>query len=105
MKKAKFLFAGFVALAVSASAEPTVSDVLVRQMWPWEGRIRVTFALANTGGNYTWVKNNSTSQVGNYGLTPGTVYYYKVRAYVDLPDGTRAYALVRAGLSDRSRGV
>ena len=52
MKKAKFLFAGFVALAVSASAEPTVSDVLVRQMWPWEGRIRVTFALANTGGNY-----------------------------------------------------
>ena len=47
--------------------------------------------VANTGGNYTWVKNNSTSQVGNYGLTPGTVYYYKVRAYVDNPDGTRAY--------------
>lgn len=46
---------------------------------------------AGTGGNYQWVKNCSTAQIGNYVLKPGATYYYKIRAYIDLPSGKRAY--------------
>ena len=42
-------------------------------------------------GEFVWVKNATTNQVANYSLTPGTVYYYKLRAYTDLPDGSRSY--------------
>ncbi len=47
--------------------------------------------IEGTGGEYTWVKNCTTPEVANYDLKAGTVYYYKVRAYIDLPGSQRAY--------------
>ena len=49
-------------------------------------------------GEYQWVKNATTAQVANYSLTPGTTYYYKLRAYIDLPDGSRAYGQYSDGI-------
>ena len=54
--------------------------------------------VAGTGGNFTWVKNSAEPPVTNYGLETGTIYYFKVRAYVDLPDGTRAYGQFSEGV-------
>lgn len=48
-------------------------------------------AIEGTGGVYTWVKNCTTTEVANYALTPGTAYYYKVRAYIERPNKLRAY--------------
>lgn len=48
-------------------------------------------------GTYTWVKNATTNEVANYSLAPGTTYYYKIRAYLDMPDGTRAYGQYSEG--------
>ena len=56
------------------------------------------FRTVAGSGEYTWVKNNPTTEVNNYSLTPGTLYYYKVRAYVDLPGGKRAYGQFSEGI-------
>ena len=56
------------------------------------------FRTVAGSGEYTWVKNATTAQVANYSLTPNTTYYYKVRAYIDLPDGSRAYGQYSAGV-------
>ena len=59
--------------------------------------------VAGTGGNFTWVKNSAEPPVTNYGLETGTIYYFKVRAYVDLPDGTRAYGQFSEGVPLKSK--
>ena len=56
------------------------------------------FRTVEGSGTYTWVKNATTNQVANYALTPDTTYYYKVRAYIDLPDGRRAYGQYSEGM-------
>ena len=56
------------------------------------------FRTVASSGEYTWVKNATTAQVANYAPTPNTTYYYKVRAYIDLPDGSRAYGQYSSGL-------
>ena len=56
------------------------------------------FRTVAGSGVYTWVKNATTAQVANYSLIPGTTYYYKIRAYIDLPDGKRAYGQYTDGV-------
>ena len=56
------------------------------------------FRKVEGSGDFTWVKNATTNQVANYALTPDTTYYYKVRAYIDLPDGKRAYGQYSEGV-------
>ena len=56
------------------------------------------FRTVAGSGEYQWVKNATTSRIANYGLTAGTTYYYKVRAYIDLPGGGRAYGQYSEGI-------
>ena len=56
------------------------------------------FRTEEGSGEYAWVKNATTAQVANYSLKPGATYYYKVRAYIDLPDGKRAFGQYSAGV-------
>ncbi len=56
------------------------------------------FRAVAGSGEYIWVKNCSTAQIANYDLTAGTTYYYKLRAYIDLPDGSRAYGPYSGGV-------
>ncbi len=56
------------------------------------------FRTVAGSGEYIWVKNCTTAQIANYDLTAGTTYYYKLRAYIDLPDGSRAYGQYSGGV-------
>ncbi len=42
-------------------------------------------------GNYTSLKKTSSTSYIHSGLTSGSTYYYKVRAYIKLADGSKAY--------------
>ena len=46
---------------------------------------------AGTGQEYGWLQNTHHFFFSHAGLASGTTWYYKVRAYVDCPDGSRAY--------------
>ena len=40
----------FAAFAATATADPTVGQVLVHQLWPWSQNIKVEYTLSGTGG-------------------------------------------------------
>ena len=54
------------------------------------------FRALGSDGKFTWLKNVTDAEAINYALTPNTTYCYKVRAYVELENGKRAYG----GFSD-----
>ena len=46
-----FIAASFAAIA---SANPTVSDILVHQLWPWSQNIKVEYTLTGSGSEEAW---------------------------------------------------
>ena len=61
----------------------------------WESSAQNTgyqvFRAVGESDDFSWLKNENYEDAYNYGLKPGTVYKYKVRSYIELPDGQRAY--------------
>jgi formylglycine-generating enzyme required for sulfatase activity len=53
MKKIIMVMAGFAAIAtsvtlpMSAAASVTISDVIVRQQWPWNGKVNIDYVLSD----------------------------------------------------------
>ncbi len=52
---------------------------------------QVFYTEAGTGGEYKWWKNVTGTTATQTGLKPDTDYWYKVRSYVILPDGSKYY--------------
>lgn len=49
--------------AATASADPTVGNILVHQLWPWSQNIKVEYTLSGTGGA-TYDMNVTASEAG-----------------------------------------
>ena len=88
------------AVSVVNLAPVTVTEITGRKgeisiSWtPSEGctGYQVFYTQAGTGGNFVWLKNVTEPGCVHAGLAAGVSYYYRIRAYVDQPDGSRAYS-------------
>ena len=67
--------------ALSASASATISDVIVRQQWPWNGKVNIDYVLTDPEDgehDITVVMSNGTQVVTNeYGSLSGDLFGVK----------------------------
>ncbi len=107
MKKILFAFA-FTSLAAVLLAVPTVSDVLVRQQWPWREKIRVDFLLDGMGTEdvkFTFIAYNGETSLGAIpaAAVTGDIYADQNGAKCVFIDPAYAPALATLGTTDNFR--
>ncbi len=81
MKKMAMAMVGLTAVATiaalptTASAAATISDVIVRQQWPWNGKVNIDYILHGDEGSQhditVTLRNGSTVMTNEYGSLSG----------------------------------
>jgi len=91
MKKIIMAMAWFAAVAtcailpMSAAASATISDVIVRQQWPWNGKVNIDYVLSDPSGgehDINVVLHNADQIITNeYGSLTGDLFGVKSGAH------------------------
>ena len=83
--KAKLIAAIMGLAAFASSASVTISDVIVRQQWPWNGKVNIDYVLSDPSGgehDINVVLRNADQVITNeYGSLTGDLFGVKSGAH------------------------